>query len=97
MSRLGRNYLLVGHYTGMVFPSCGVRFIDKANRCTDINALSGELLNLFIKKIEIGERAERYSRTAEQEIVIHYRGIGVVSAFAEESEKILEQQQRQTA
>lgn len=73
------------------------RFIDKANRYTDIKELSAELLNLFIERIEVGERAERYSRTAEQEIVIHYRDIGFVGAFAEESEKILEQEQRQTA
>jgi site-specific DNA recombinase len=73
------------------------RFIDKAKRYTEINELSGELLNVFIEKIEIGERAERYSRTAEQEIIIHYRDIGVVGAFAEEAEKIAEQRQRQTA
>jgi len=73
------------------------RFIDKANSYTDIKELNAELLNLFIEKIEAGERAERYSRTAEQEIIIHYRDIGVVGAFAEEAEKILEQQQRQTA
>jgi len=73
------------------------RFIDKTKRYTEINELSGELLNLFIEKIEVGERAERYSRTAEQEIVIHYRDIGVVGAFAEEAEKIAEQRQRQTA
>lgn len=64
------------------------RFIDKAKRYTEINELSGELLNIFIEKIEIGERAERYSRTAEQEIIIHYRDIGVVGAFAEEAQKI---------
>jgi len=73
------------------------RFIDKARRYTEINELSGELLNLFIEKIEVGERGERYSRTAEQEIIIHYRDIGVISAFAEEAEKIAEQRQRQTA
>jgi len=73
------------------------RFIDKAKRYTEINELSGELLNVFIEKIEIGERAERYSRTAEQEIIIHYRDIGVVGAFAEEAEKIAKQRQRQTA
>jgi DNA invertase Pin-like site-specific DNA recombinase len=73
------------------------RFIDKAKRYTEINELSGDLLNLFIEKIEVGERGERYSRTAEQEIVIHYRDIGVVGAFAEEAEKIAEQRQRQTA
>lgn len=64
------------------------RFIDKANRYTEINELTGELLNLFIERIEVGEREERYSRTAEQKIVIHYRDIGVVGAFAEEAEKI---------
>lgn len=73
------------------------RFIDKAKRYTEINELNGELLNVFIEKIEVGERAERYSRTAEQEIVIQYRDIGVVGAFAEEAEKIAEQRQRQTA
>jgi DNA invertase Pin-like site-specific DNA recombinase len=73
------------------------RFIDKAKRYTEINELNGELLNIFIEKIEVGERAERYSRTAEQQIIIHYRDIGVVGAFAEEAEKIAEQRQRQTA
>ncbi|KKM08599.1 recombinase, partial [Clostridiales bacterium PH28_bin88] len=73
------------------------RFIDKAKRYTEINELSGDLLNLFIEKIEVGERGERYSRTAEQEIIIHYRDIGVISAFAEEAEKIVKQRQRQTA
>jgi site-specific DNA recombinase len=79
------------------FISNVTRFIDKAKRYTEINELSGELLNLFIEKIEVGERAERYSRTAEQTIIIHYRDIGVVGAFAEEAEKIAEQRQRQTA
>jgi DNA invertase Pin-like site-specific DNA recombinase len=73
------------------------RFIDKAKRYTEINELSGELLNLFIEKIEVGERAERYSRTSEQKVIIHYRDIGVIGAFAEEAEKIAEQRQRQTA
>lgn len=73
------------------------RFIDKAKRYTEINELSGELLNLFIEKIEIGERVERYSRTSEQKVIIHYRDIGVIGAFAEEAEKIAEQRQRQTA
>ncbi len=64
------------------------RFIDKAKRYTEINELSGDLLNLFIEKIEVGERGERYSRTAEQTIIIHYRDIGILGAFAEEAEKI---------
>lgn len=64
------------------------RFIEKAKRHTEINELTGELLNLFIERIEVGERGERYSRTAEQTIIIHYRDIGVLGAFAEETQKI---------
>nr|MDA8096739.1 DUF4368 domain-containing protein [Clostridia bacterium] len=59
-----------------------------AKRYTEINELSGDLLNLFIEKIEVGERGERYSRTAEQTIIIHHRDIGILGAFAEEAEKI---------
>jgi hypothetical protein len=41
-----------------------------------------------IERIEVGERGERYSRTAEQEIAIRYEDIGVLGAFAEDSRKI---------
>ncbi|NLK73641.1 MAG: DUF4368 domain-containing protein, partial [Clostridiales bacterium] len=64
------------------------RFVEKAKRYTEIPELTGELLNLFIERIEVGEREERYSRTAEQKIIIHYRDIGVLGAFAEEAQKI---------
>jgi len=64
------------------------RFVEKAKRYTEIPELTGELLHLFIERIEVGERGERYSRTAEQEIVIRYRDIGVLGAFAEEAQKI---------
>ena len=47
-----------------------------------------ELLHLFIERIEVGERGERYSRTAEQKIVIRYRDIGILGAFAKEAQKI---------
>lgn len=108
MSRLGRDYLLVGQYTEMIFPSYGVRFIAVNN---NVDSLYGDndftpFVNLFndfyakdtSRKIRaVGERAEKYSRTAEQEIIIHYRDIGVVGAFAEEAEKKAEQRQRQTA
>ncbi|MDA8211224.1 MAG: DUF4368 domain-containing protein [Clostridia bacterium] len=46
------------------------------------------LLHLFIERIEVGEREERYSRTAEQKIVICYRDIGILGAFTEEARKI---------
>jgi hypothetical protein len=42
------------------------RFIDKANRYTEINALSGELLNIFIEKIEVSIRAERYKGRSQK-------------------------------
>ena len=64
------------------------RFVEKAKRYTEIPELTGELLNLFIERIEVGEREERYSKTAEQKIIIHYRDIGVLGAFAEEVRKI---------
>ncbi|MDI9499667.1 MAG: Recombinase [Pelotomaculum sp. PtaU1.Bin035] len=64
------------------------RFVEKVKRYTEIPELTGELLHLFIERIEVGERGERYSRTAEQEIVIRYRDIGVLGAFAEDSRKI---------
>ncbi|MCX7715333.1 MAG: hypothetical protein N2171_06370 [Clostridia bacterium] len=48
-------------------------------------------------KIEVGERAERYSRTAGQQIIIHYHDIGIVGTLAEKAEKIAEHRKRQTA
>ena len=53
-------------------------FIEKAKRYTDIPELTPELLRLFIERIEVGERSERYSRTAEQDIRIVYRDVGVM-------------------
>lgn len=64
------------------------RFVEKAKRYTEIPELTSELLHLFIERIEVGEREERYSRTAEQKIVIRYRDIGILGAFAEEARKI---------
>ncbi len=64
------------------------RFVEKAERYTEIQELTSELLHLFIERIEVGERGERYSRTAEQKIIIRYRDIGILGAFAEEAGKI---------
>lgn len=55
-------------------------FIEKAKRYTDIPELTPELLRLFIERIDIGERSERYSRTAEQDIRIVYRDVGVMDS-----------------
>jgi len=66
-------------------------FIEKAKRYTEIPELTPEILRLFIQRIEVGERSEKYSRTAEQEIRIIYRDVGVmdsVEPIAEAAENI---------
>lgn len=54
------------------------RFIEKAKKYTDLTALTPELLRLFIAKVMVGERAEKYSRTAPQDVWIYYRDIGML-------------------
>jgi site-specific DNA recombinase len=72
-------------------------FVEKAKRYTDIAELTPDLLRLFIERIEIGERSERYSRTAEQDIRIVYRDVGVmdsvepVESAEQEIEELTEQ------
>ena len=48
--------------------------------------LTPELLRLFIQRIEVGERAEKYSRSASQSIRIVYRDIGTVDSAMEQGE-----------
>lgn len=55
------------------------RFIEKAKKYTNLTELTPELLRLFIAKVEVGEKAEKYSRTAPQDIWIHYRDIGMLN------------------
>ncbi|NSW92165.1 MAG: recombinase family protein [Firmicutes bacterium] len=55
-------------------------FIEKAKRYTEISELTPEILRLFISRIEVGERGEKYSRTAEQSIRIVYRDVGVMDS-----------------
>ncbi|MDD4346813.1 MAG: recombinase family protein [Desulfitobacteriaceae bacterium] len=66
-------------------------FIGKAKQYTVINELTAEILHLFIERVEVGERSEKWSRTAMQEINIYYRDIGLldnmIEAQAEEQEK----------
>ncbi len=72
-------------------------FIEKAKRYTDIPELTPELLRLFIERIEVGERSVRYSHSAEQDIRIVYRDVGVMDSMepaeidAQEIEDLLEQ------
>lgn len=67
-------------------------FIEKAKRYTEIPELTPEILRLFIQRIEVGERSEKYSRTAEQEIRIIYRDVGVMDSVeqAETGEQEIE-------
>ena len=44
------------------------RFIENAKRYSEIPELTAEILRIFIKRVEVGERAEKYSRTAPQEV-----------------------------
>ena len=54
------------------------RFIENAKRCSEIPELTAEILRIFIKRGGVGERAEKYSRTAPQEVRICCRDIGLV-------------------
>ena len=51
-------------------------FLDKAKRYTDIQALTPELLRLFIQKIVVYEKEEKWSKHAPQTVEIHYADIG---------------------
>ena len=65
------------------------RFLENAHKYTEIDELTPELLHTFIKRIEVGERAKKYSRSVPQEIVIHYRDIGILDDMPQELEDIL--------
>ena len=59
------------------------RFLENARKYTEIPELTAEILPTFIERIEVGEREERYSRTAPQEIRIVYRDIGLIDELPE--------------
>ena len=114
MFRLGREYLQVGQYTELIFPSYGVRFIavndgimearlqelkdsssditrfiENAKRYSEIPELTSEILRIFIKRVEMGERTEKYSRTAPQEVRIYYRDIGLVDELPQSMAEVV--------
>ena len=62
-------------------------FIEKARRFTTIDELTPELVRLFIQRIEIGERAVKYSRSSEQSVKIVYRDIGNMDSPMEPGER----------
>ena len=59
-------------------------FIEKARAYCNIRELTPELLHHFIARIEIGEREQKHSRTAPQNITIRYRDVGVLENFAQD-------------
>lgn len=62
-------------------------FIEKAKQYTEINELTAEILHLFIERVDAGEREEKWSHTAPQEINIYYRDIGLLDSIDEQQEK----------
>ena len=63
--------------------SCIRSFIQSANRYMDMTKLTPELLRTFIKRIEIHEKEQRFSRTAGNKIDIYF-------TFATESGMIVD-------
>lgn len=51
---------------------CIREFIAKAKEYIEMPKLTPELLRVFIRRIEVYEKAEKYSRTCGNPIVIHY-------------------------
>ena len=49
-----------------------MEFIAKAKQYIEMPTLTPELLRVFIRKIEVFEKLEKYSRTAGNLINIHY-------------------------
>ncbi len=54
------------------------------SKLEQLNELNATILHRFIDKIVVGERTEKYSRTALQEIHIHYRYIGLLDDVIEQ-------------
>ena len=48
------------------------QFIEKARSYIEMPELTPELLRTFIRRIEVYEKPERYSRTSGNTIIIHY-------------------------
>lgn len=51
---------------------CIRRFMERAKEYIEMPALTPELLRTFIRRIEVYEKPEKYSRTCGNTIVIHY-------------------------
>ena len=51
---------------------CVRQFIENAKRLINITKLTPELLHTFIKRIEVFEKEQKYSRTCGNKIVIQF-------------------------
>lgn len=51
---------------------CIQEFMDKAKACIEMPKLTPELLRVFIRRIEVYEKPEKYSRTCGNPIIIYY-------------------------
>ena len=49
-----------------------MEFVERANEYIEMPKLTAELLQVFIRRIEVFEKPEKYSRTCGNTIVIHY-------------------------
>ncbi len=58
------------------------RFVDIANKYTDLRELTPEVLRTFIERIIIHERTAKHSKTAMQQIDIYFRYIGKLAPEA---------------
>ena len=52
------------------------RFVDIANKYTDLKELTPEVLRTFIERIIIHERTAKHSKSASQQIDIYFLYIG---------------------
>ena len=64
------------------------KFIELANKFTDPQELTPEILRTFIGKIVIHERSEKRSEKAEQRIDIYFRHIGWLGAEGTDEEAV---------
>ena len=51
---------------------CIREFIEQAKSYVEIEKLTPELLRVFIRKIQVFEKTEKYSRTAGNPIIRHF-------------------------
>ncbi len=73
---------------------CIQEFIRNAKQYVEMPELTPELLRVFIRRIEVYEKYEKYSRTAGNPIRIHYafrlpeqEGIPAIEVLAEHTAK----------